>query len=189
MACIFCGSDENLTDEHVFPAFMGGELVVRGGSCETHNAKFAVDEGVLKAATIPLLNLLRIENRYGVVPNAPLNANVRGLDLKALPAFMDSGGEIRLQSVVKESISQDGRRLRQGFFLTKEEGDKFVERARAKGLTVTERSVPSEIVVEADYTLTLAWVFSAEARKVAAKVAPSGCRSRVWRTVCAVPSL
>ncbi len=24
MACIFCGSEENLTREHVFPGFLGG---------------------------------------------------------------------------------------------------------------------------------------------------------------------
>jgi len=84
---------------------------------------------------------------------------------------MDGTGEIRLQSVVKETVSEEGRRLRQGFFLTKEEGDKFVERARAKGLKVTELSVPSEIVIEADYTLTMPWAFSGEARKVVAKIA------------------
>ena len=84
MACIFCRGEEDLTDEHVFPAFMGGELQVRDGSCKTHNAKFAVDEGVLKAATTPLLNLLQIENRYGVVPNAPLNTKA-GRFLRSRP--------------------------------------------------------------------------------------------------------
>jgi hypothetical protein len=28
MACMFCKSEEDLTREHVFPAFMGGELTV-----------------------------------------------------------------------------------------------------------------------------------------------------------------
>jgi hypothetical protein len=151
---------------------MGGELVVRAGSCDTCNGVFGADEGVLKADTMPLLNLLQIENRYGVVPNAPLNANIRGMDdLRNLPAFMDGTGEIILRSVVKESVTEEGKRLRQGFFLTKEEGDKFVERARAKGLQVVARDVPAQIVIEVDYTLTMAFTFSAEARKVAAKIA------------------
>jgi hypothetical protein len=112
MGCIFCRTEHNLTDERVFPAFMGGELEVRNGSCETHNGKFAVDEATLKDATTPLLNLLQIENRYGVVPNAPLKAKVHGLDLRSLPAFMDGAGEIRLQNTVKETVTEEGRRLR-----------------------------------------------------------------------------
>jgi hypothetical protein len=168
---MFCRSEENLTNEHVFPAFMGGELEVRNGSCKRCNRDFSVAEAALKKATIPLLNLLKIENRYGVVPNAPLNVQIRGLDLKNLPAFLDGKGEINLSNVVRESVSEDGRKLRQGFFITKEDGDRFVDRALAQGREVKDRGVPHEIVIEADYTVTLPFVQSFEARKVAAKIA------------------
>jgi hypothetical protein len=171
MGCMFCRGQENLTSEHVFPAFMGGGLEVRNGSCKRCNGDFGVAEAALKEATTPLLNLLQIENRWGIVPKAPLNAEIRGLDLKKLQAFMDGEGEIRLLDVVKESITDDGRILRQGFFLTKEAGDKFVERARAKGLRVIEREVPHEIVIEANYTQGTQFAFSLAARKVAAKIA------------------
>jgi hypothetical protein len=60
MSCIFCRSNANLTDEHVFPAFMGGELIVKDGSCETCNRDFGVAEATLKQAITPLLNLLQI---------------------------------------------------------------------------------------------------------------------------------
>src|SRR6202040_2585210 len=112
MPCIFCFGQENLTDEHVFPAFMGGDLVVRNGSCERCNREFSIAEATLKKATTPVLNLLQIENRYGVVPNAPLNVEIRGLDLKNLPAFMDGKGEINPSNVVRESVTEDGRKLR-----------------------------------------------------------------------------
>ncbi len=94
-------------------------------------------------------------------------------DLKSLPAFMDGAGEIKLKSVVKESVTDEGRRLRQGFFLTREEGDKFVERARSKGLEVVPRDLPKEIIIEAEYKdkITMQFAFSAEARRVAAKTA------------------
>lgn len=171
MGCLFCRSEEKLTDEHVFPAFMGGELEVRNGSCERCNHDFGVAEAAMKEATAPLLNLLQIENRYNLVPNVQLRAEIRGLDLKDLPAFMDGDGNINLRDVVKESTSEDGRRLRQGFFLTKEAGDRFAERARAKGLEVIEREVPREIVIEANYTITVDFMASLYARKVAAKIA------------------
>ncbi len=171
MPCIFCRAEVNLTNEHVFPAFMGGDLEVPNGSCERCNREFGVDEAAVKNATVPLLNLLQIENRHGVVPNAPLRADVRDLDLKSLPAFMDRRGEIRLMDVVKESTAQDGRRLRQGFFITQEAADKFSARARAKGLEVIEREVPKEIVIEANYTVTVHFIASMQARRVAAKIA------------------
>lgn len=49
MSCIFCRSNANLTDEHVFPAFMGGELIVKDGSCETCNRDFGVAEAYASA--------------------------------------------------------------------------------------------------------------------------------------------
>ena len=171
MPCIFCRSEENLTDEHVFPAFMGGKLEVLKGSCSRCNGEFAVAEGKLKDATTPLLHLLQIENRYGIVPNATVNAEIRGLDMKNLQGFIDVDGQIKLFDRVAETTTEDGRKLRRGFFMTKGAGDKFVERARAKGLEVIEREVPKEIVIEADYTLTMPFAFSVEARKVAAKIA------------------
>ena len=171
MGCIFCGSEEHLTNEHVFPAFMGGELEVAGGSCTRCNGDFGVAEAALKEATTPLLNLLQIKNRYNVVPNAQLRADIRGLDLKDLPAFMDGQGNINLRDAVKEATSEDGRRLRQGFFLTNEASDRFVQRARDKGLEVIEREVPREIVIEANYTLSVHFIASLHARRVAAKIA------------------
>jgi hypothetical protein len=170
MCCIFCRSEENLTDEHVFPAFMGGELVVRNGSCKHCNREFSLAEAALKKSIVHLLNLLQIENRHGVVPNAPLNVEVRGLDLKKLPAFMDGKGEINLVNVVRESVSEDGRKLRQGFFLRREDGDRFAERGLAKGAEVKGREVPKEIVIEAEYTILLPFIECFEARKVAAKI-------------------
>ena len=171
MGCLFCRSEERLTDEHVFPAFMGGELVVRNGSCERCNRDFGLAEAAIKEATTPLLNLLQIKNRCDVVPNARLRAKIRGLDFDNLPAFMDGKGNINLRDVVRESKSEDGKGVRRGFFLTKAAGDRFEERARAKGIEVREREVPSEVVVEADYTITVDFMASLHARRLAAKIA------------------
>jgi hypothetical protein len=150
---------------------MGGDLALKGGSCQQCNGDFGGSEAALKEATKPLLNLLQIRNRYELVPNMPLRAKIRGLDMKRLPGFMDGAGEIRLRDVVTESTAEDGRRLRQGFFLTKEAGDRFAERARAKGLQVVDRKVPNEIVIEANYTITVYFIASLDARRIAAKIA------------------
>lgn len=171
MSCIFCRSEERLTREHVFPAFMGGELAVVNASCETCNGIVGVAEASIRDATVPLLNLLRIENRDGRVPNAPLRADIQGLDLQDLPAFMDGNGEIRLRDFVRDTVTAEGRQLRQGFFVTREAGERFAERNRARGGEVIPRDVPRQIVIEAEYVQDVMFAFSLEARKVAAKIA------------------
>jgi hypothetical protein len=171
VSCIFCHAEERLTREHVFPAFMGGQLAVPNASCETCNGILGVAEAVIRDATVPLLNLLRIENRDGRVPNAPLRADIGGLDLRNLPAFMDGNGEIRLRDFVRDTVTADGRQLRQGFFVTREAGERFAERNRARGGEVIPRDVPQEIVIEAEYVQDTMFAFSVEARKVAAKIA------------------
>jgi hypothetical protein len=47
---------------------VGGDLEVQNGSCNDCNGHFGAAEAVVKEATTPLLNLLGIKNRYGVVP-------------------------------------------------------------------------------------------------------------------------
>src|SRR5579862_2023724 len=171
MGCIFCRSKKNLTDEHVFPAFMGGKLVIRDGSCETCNRIFGVPEAAIKGATIPLLNLLKIGNRRGKVPNAPLKIEIRGMDMKNLPGFMDGAGNIQLCDYVKDVVDDDGRKRKQGFFVTQKGGDRFAERGAARGAELIKRDVPKEIIIEAEYTQGIMFSFTLDARKVAAKVA------------------
>jgi hypothetical protein len=171
MPCIFCASQENLTDEHIFPAFMGGGLKVRHGSCERCNREYSIAEAALKEATIPLLNLLQVKNRDGVVPNAPLNAEIRGLDMKNLQAFMDGKGEIQLLDKVAPPITVQGRQVRQGLFITKAGGDKFAERGRKRGDELIQRKVPEQVVIDANYTVNTSFAQSLEARKIAATIA------------------
>jgi hypothetical protein len=126
MACMFCGAEDKLTEEHVFPAFMGGELIVPDGSCCTCNGGFSADEAKIKNSTELLLNLLGIENRYGIVPSVEVPAEIRGMDMKGLIAYRHGDGDITLGDVVKTSITPDGKKLQQGFFVTKGAADKFL---------------------------------------------------------------
>jgi hypothetical protein len=170
MACIFCGSTKNLTDEHVFPAFMGGKLEVIDGSCNGCNGSYSSAEAALKDATIPLLNLLQVKNRDGVVPQAPLKAGIIGLDMKNVNAFMDGQGEIRLLDTV-ERLVVDGRNVRRGFFITKEGGDTFSERGLKRGEQLIPKEVPGKIVIDAKYTVDTSFAKTFDARRIAAKIA------------------
>lgn len=173
MPCIFCGSGKDLTREHIFPAFMGGELEVPDGSCKACNEKFGKLEATIKDETVELLNLLGIKNRDGIVPAAKLeNVCIRGMDdLKNLPAFMDGNGEIVLRDYVKEVTTDDGQKIRRGFFVTQKGSDTFLARESAKGGKRIEREVPKEIVIEANYTQGIMFAFRLETRKVITKIA------------------
>jgi len=168
---MFCKSELNLTDEHVFPAFMGGELEVRDGSCKTCNGEMGTFEATIKDNTKLLLNLLQIENRYGVVPQARVDVEIRGMDKKGLLGFVDGKGVLSLRDVVTKTRMPDGRKREEGFFVSKDSADRFVERARARGQQVQELQFPRQVVVEGTYSVTLPFAFSLEARKVVAKIA------------------
>jgi len=159
MACMFCKSEQDLTREHVFPAFMGGELTVPDGSCKRCNGEFGKWEATIRDSTTFLLNLLQIENRDGEVPTARVEVEVRGMDIKGLFGKREGDGTISLSDVVVPSVELDGKKHRQGFFVSKESAEKFIERSRARGERTTELAVPKEIVLNASYTQTLHSLF------------------------------
>jgi hypothetical protein len=171
MPCMFCGSEENLTSEHVFPAFMGGELEVPAGSCNICNGKFAVWEGKIEKATSLLLHILQIGNRYNDVPNAKFDVSVRGMDFEGLTALREPDGTFNLQDKVRETVKSDGKKHREGLFVSEKSAEKFIERARARGEKTSELAVPEELVYDASRQVTLEFSTSLEARKVVAKIA------------------
>ncbi|MBZ5701101.1 MAG: HNH endonuclease [Acidobacteriia bacterium] len=171
MACMFCRSEVDLTREHVFPAFMGGELTVPDGSCNRCNGEFGKWESAIRDSTRFLLNLLQIENRNGEVPTARVEVEIRGMDVKGLFGKREADGTISLSDVVVPDVESDGKKHRRGFFVSKASAERFIERSRARGEKTTELSMPEEIVFDASYTQTLPFIFTLEARKVAAKIA------------------
>jgi hypothetical protein len=171
MPCMFCRSEVDLTREHVFPAFMGGELVVADGSCKRCNGEYGKWEGAVRDNTKFLLNLLQIENRDGDIPTARVEVEIRGLNVEGLFGFRGADGNVNLSDVVIESVKEDGKKHREGFFISKESAEKFIERSRARGEKTTELPVPEDVVFDASYTQTLPFALGLEIRKVAAKVA------------------
>jgi hypothetical protein len=93
------------------------------------------------------------------------------MDVKGLFGKREADGTISLSDVVVPSAEADGKKHRQGFFVSEESAKRFIERSRARGEKTKELQVPEEIVLDASYTQTLPFVFTLEARKVAAKIA------------------
>ena len=173
MPCIFCKATENLTKEHVFPAFTGADLTVEGGSCTTCNIQCSIFEDKVAAQTETARHVFEIPNRYGRVPSASAKIEIQGAGLETVIAAgrRKANGEIELYDFVKNIKTEDGKKIRDGFFVTNENAEKFIQRSRARGEKVTELSVPKEVTLSPSEQQTIAFAFSLDIRKVAAKIA------------------
>jgi HNH endonuclease len=169
--CIFCGRDDDLTDEHVFPAFMGGTLEVVDGSCTSCNGSFHHWEGDIKKDTSLLLHLIQVGNRRDIVPNAPVDVTIRGMEEEALSGLRTPEGDISLQDKVRDFVSPEGKKARRGFFASKKSAERFIARAKARGEKTTELPIPEEITYDASFRMTIAFCKTLATRKVIAKIA------------------
>lgn len=170
MPCIFCGTKENLTEEHLFPAFSGANLTVRDASCKKCNSHCGDFENTVAAQTETARHIFEIPNRYGRVPTAPVKVEIQGGDV-VVPGRRKPDGEVEVFDFVAKTKTDDGKKVREGFFVSEESANKFVERSRARGEKITEREMPKEVVLLPTSQQTLEFAFSLEIRKMAAKIA------------------
>lgn len=172
MGCMFCKSEENLTREHVFPAFMGGKLEVPDGSCAQCNGTFAKCEAELRINTSFLLNMFGIKNRHGVIPNAKVAIGIRGIDAESFSGYrIGDGGEIKLSEKVVDIVDSDGKPRRRGIFTTDANAEKFIAKSKARGEHVTELPVPESLTFDASFQFSLPFCLRFETRRVIAKIA------------------
>jgi hypothetical protein len=145
MPCILCKGERNLTEEHVFPAFCGGVLVVRNGSCLVCNRnKCSGFEDELAASTRTLRNILEIANRYGEVPTSGVAFQFDGF---SIPARRHGDGEIVLHNFVATIPLEDGKKQRRGFFIEPEDADRFTENARKRGERVDDVPLGTSLTI------------------------------------------
>jgi hypothetical protein len=173
MACIFCGTNYQLTDEHVFPAFFGSHLVVKDGTCNRCNATCNEFENRIANQTANLRNVLQIVDRYGDVPHAKAEVEVQYDGSTRVTTLLrrTAEGEILLHDFVKQVHAQDGKKIHEGFFVSEENAKKFIDARTAKGERVTDLGAPKDVTLLANTQQTIGFAFSTEMRRLAAKVA------------------
>jgi hypothetical protein len=114
--CIFCLEDKELTEEHVFPAALGGGLGVPDSVCEKDNNGFSkAFEQVLFEELRPIRLMFQIPDRYGKVPAADATIHVGGAKFAGR---VQGDGVVRVKPVIKEGRGPDGSREQHGSFLT-----------------------------------------------------------------------
>ena|SRR5690348_13584536 len=142
--CIFCLQEhERLTEEHVFPAALGGSLVVENSVCVGCNNGFSKFEQPLIQEFTPLRLLLKIPDRYGKIPAAAATFKTAE---KEYDAKVRDDGSIQMKPVITEIVAEDGKREFLHQFATDRQKEKLRQDASRNGFQIIEsgRGEPQE---------------------------------------------
>lgn len=174
--CIFCLQEkEPLTDEHVFPAALGGVLVLQDSTCvECNNGFYKFEQPLAKELT-PLRLLLQIPDRYGVVPQA--DATVKVGD-KEYEAKVKGDGRLQLKPIVAEATAREGAREFWYRFATERQKEKLRREAKGKGHQFIETEPGNPDWAEVHLGGELEAIGSAAGFRTASKIAYVGLALR-----------
>src|SRR6476620_4689050 len=138
--CLFClregsGDAVHFSDEHVFPAALGGNVIVKNGSCDSCNHGNSKFEQALAVELTPIRMLLQIPDRYGNVPHtaATIITNESTYDGR-----VKGDGSVIVKPLVTEEENEKGEREFVHRFLTDSQKEKLREQAKKKGQQLIE---------------------------------------------------
>jgi hypothetical protein len=174
--CLFCLTEaDKLTDEHVFPAALGGNLVVKNATCAACNNGFskAFEQFIANRLT-HFRRVLSIKDRRGDVPKIEVTIEVDGEKRKA---WLMPDGSTVLKPHVSE-VSKDGIAERIFENLPEEEKESLRRVAQEKGWKLIEEPSPGG-EVEASFSGDLDFLTSDEMLRNAAKIAHSALAFRM----------
>jgi hypothetical protein len=172
--CIFCLKEKpelGLTNEHVFPAALGGVLIIKNGSCVTCNNGCSNFEQPLATELIPLRHLLQIPDRRGEVPNTPATFKVGE---KEYEARVKGDGTVQLKPVVTEVLGSGGVREFLHQFATEHQKEKLRAEAKEKGKQFIESAPGEPMTGEVHVGGDLGLIGSSEGLRTASKIAYAG---------------
>jgi len=134
--CIFCLQEkESLTEEHVFPAALGGVLVLKDSVCPECNNGFSKFEQPLVVELSPIRVLLKIPDRYGNVPQV---AAIVKTKYKEYEGRVKSDGNVQMKPIVTELATSEGVKEYWYKFATERQKDKLRQEAKEKGRQFVE---------------------------------------------------
>jgi hypothetical protein len=171
--CLFCLRKANqdgvgFTDEHVFPAALGGNLVVKNGSCDACNHGNSTFEQAFARELTPIRMLLQIPDRYGNVPHAAATLVTDG---QIYEGRVKGDGTIVVKPLVTEERNARGEREFVHRFLSDTQKEKLWDLAKKKGQQLIETGPGDAVTAEVHIGGDLVVVGSQEGHRSAAKIA------------------
>jgi len=104
--CLFCEKEyEKLSNEHVFPAALGGNLELRDGVCTSCNNEFSKFEAALAKELVPIRLLLNVPDRYGDIPSAEAVVKTKDGEYKAKA---NADRTVQVRPIVTVTTDADG---------------------------------------------------------------------------------
>jgi|ERR1700722_11059601 len=171
--CIFCLQEkERLTDEHVFPAVLGGgTFVLKNSVCVQCNNSFSKFEQPLAMELSPIRLLLKIPDRYGALPQVAATIKTSDNEYKGR---VERDGQVKLKPIVREVEAINGGREIVYQFPTDKQREKLRQEAGEKGFQLSETGPgdpqQGEVHVGGDVKL----IGSAEGLRTTSKIAYVG---------------
>jgi len=166
--CLFCRREfAELTDEHVFPAAIGGELVVKNATCAECNHGISKKyEQEIAGRLVHFRRILDLKDRRGEVPKIEVTLNMDGQERRA---SLRGDGELVLRPRVTETVKE-------GVVETVYENlpeaakENLRKKAKKRGMELIEEPTPGG-VVEASFSGNLDFLTSEGMLRYIAKVA------------------
>jgi hypothetical protein len=174
--CIFCLAEtDKLTDEHVFPAALGGKLVVRNASCAACNGGCSKSfEQAIAKRLEHFRRLLSIKDRRGDLPK--IETKIK-LDGKEVDAWLMQDSTVMLKPVVTKE-SKDGVEETVFKHLSEEHQARLRQKAKEKGWELIEEHNPAR-EAEGSFSGDLDFLNSQEMLRTAAKIAYTALAHRM----------
>src|ERR1051325_6678735 len=135
MPCVYCGSQDDLTEEHVFPDVLGGGATVEDLVCRRCNNEFSRDfEQAFAGGFLLIRFLLGVRGRRGLVDALPAEVVVDG---EVRPARVRAG-EIAVHSFKVEEGELNGERRIMYRTFSQEAANALRTRANKRGWDLEE---------------------------------------------------
>lgn len=136
-----CGATnpaEGFSDEHVFQASIGGELVAPSATCRSCNRECsAAFEAKFLNSVKVLTNVLGIANRKGDVPNVDVTFRIDGRSFKGV---LRTDGELVIQNQFEQQRGKDGKLVKRWWLFSDQSFEQLQKAAAKRG----ERLVSEE---------------------------------------------
>jgi hypothetical protein len=166
--CLFCQHEfEKLTDEHVFPAAIGGNLMVRNATCaDCNNGISGKFEQYIARRFVHFRRLLSLKDRRGEVPVIEIGVRLGGDERRA--SLLSDGTTVLRPRVTK--VVQDGVVETIYEDLPEANRENLRKKAEEQGCQLIEEPTPGG-EVEASFSGDLDFLTSEEMLRYVAKVA------------------
>ena len=164
-------AEDPFTDEHVFPAALGGVLTVAHGVCAACNNGFSKIEQALAKELTPIRLLLQIPDRYGNVPHT--DATIK-TEKQVYLGRVRGDGSVQPKPIITEETGAAGTREFVHRFATERQKEKLRKLAQEKGQELIEMGPGEPVTAEVHIGGDLMTIGSAEGLRTAAKIAYVG---------------